>query len=48
MAPRRWCQRNAARRPPLIALKAVAHKLARAGYYLLRDGATFDIHRAFA
>lgn len=44
----RWYQRNAARKPRLVALKAVAHKLARAGYYLLRDGGAFDVHRAFA
>lgn len=44
----RWYQRNAARKPRLVALKAVAHKLARAGYHLLRDGGTFDVHRAFA
>lgn len=43
-----WYQRNAAKKPRLVALKAVAHKLARAGYYLLRDGGTFDVHRAFA
>ncbi len=47
-AIRRWYQRNAAKKPRLVALKAVAHKLARAGYYLLRDGGTFDVHRAFA
>ena len=44
----RWYQRNATRKPRLVALKAVAHKLARTGYYLLRDGGTFDVHRAFA
>lgn len=44
----RWYQRNAAKKPRLVALKAVAHKLARAGFYLLRDGGTFDVHRAFA
>ena len=47
-AIRRWYQRNAAKKPRLVALKAVAHKLARAGYHLLRDGGTFDVHRAFA
>ncbi len=35
-------------RPRLGALKAVAHKLARAGYHLLRDGGKFDVHRAFS
>ena len=47
-AIQRWYQRNAARKPRLVALKAVAHKLASTGYYLLRDGGTFDVHRAFA
>lgn len=47
-AIRRWYQRKAAKKPRLVALKAVAHKLARAGFYLLRDGGTFDTHRAFA
>lgn len=46
-AIQRWYQRNAARKPRLVALKAVAHKLARAGFYLLRDGGSFDVHRAF-
>lgn len=46
-AIQRWYQRNAARKPRLVALKAVAHKLARAGFYLLRDGGKFDVHRAF-
>jgi transposase len=36
-----------ARASVVIAIKAVAHKLARAGYYLLRDGGTFDVQRAF-
>ena len=36
-----------ARASVVIAIKAVAHKLARAGYYLLRDGGTFDVRRAF-
>lgn len=44
----RWYQRNAAKKPRLVALKAVAHKLARAGFYLLRDGGRFEVHRAFA
>lgn len=47
-AIQRWYQRNAAKKPRLVALKAVAHKLARTGYYLLRDGGTFEVQRAFA
>jgi transposase len=45
---KRWYQRHTAKKQRLVALKAVAHKLARAGFYLLRDGSTFDVHRAFA
>jgi transposase len=45
---KRWYQRHQAKKQRLIALKAVAHKLARAGYYLLRNGGTFEVHRAFA
>lgn len=47
-AIKRWYQRNAARKHRLVALKAVAHKLARAGFYLMRDGGRFEVHRAFA
>jgi hypothetical protein len=31
-----------------VALKAVSHKLARAGFHLLRDGGRFEVQRAFA
>lgn len=31
----------------VIAIKAVAHKLARAGYFMLREDKPFDVHRAF-
>ena len=44
---RRWYDRKCSKRHKVIAIKAVAHKLARAGYYLLRDGGTFDVKRAF-
>ena len=30
------------------AIKTVAHKLARACYYILRDGTDFEVSRAFA
>jgi hypothetical protein len=32
----------------VVALKAVAHKLARACYYIMRDTVPFDVTRAFA
>lgn len=45
---RRWYDRKCCKRHKVIAIKAVAHKLARAGSYLMRDGSTFDVDRAFA
>lgn len=45
---RRYYQRKAARAHPLVALKAVAHKLARACYHVLRDQVPFEVSRAFA
>jgi transposase len=44
---RSFYQRKHARTHPLVALKAVAHKLARACYHILRDQVPFDLHRAF-
>jgi len=44
---RRFHQRKSARTKPVIATKSVAHKLARACYYILRDKVDFDIDRAF-
>jgi transposase len=45
---RRFYQRKEARTHPLVALKAVAHKLVRACYHVLRDQVPFDVTRAFA
>jgi transposase len=44
---RRYYQRKASRTKRVVALKAIAHKLARACYYVLRDGVAFDVNRAF-
>jgi len=44
---RGFYQRKKARTHPLVALKAVAHKLARACYHVLRDQVPFDLSRAF-
>jgi transposase len=44
---RSWYDRKCSKRHKVIAIKAVAHKLARAGYYLMRDGGTFEEKRAF-
>ena len=35
-------------RKGVVAIKEVAHKLARACYHILRDGSAFDVNRAFA
>ncbi len=45
---KRYYQRKHAKTKNVIATKAVAHKLARACYYILRDGSEFDVNRAFA
>jgi transposase len=45
---RRWYDRKRSRRHRMIAIKAVAHKIARACYHLQRDGSRFDVQRAFA
>lgn len=45
---RRFHQRKKAKRNAAVAVKAVAHKLARACYHVLKDDAPFDEARAFA
>jgi len=44
---RRFYQRKAAKTYPVIARKALAHKLARASYFIMRDQVPFDAKRAF-
>jgi transposase len=44
---RHWYDRKCGKRHKVIALKAVAHKLARACYWLMRDDGVFDVTRAF-
>ena len=44
---RNYYQRKQARTHPLVALKAVAHKLARACYHMLGKQDPFDLQRAF-
>jgi transposase len=43
----RFYQRKQAKSHLMIARKAVAHKLARACYYIMRDLMPFDVHKAF-
>jgi transposase len=44
----RYYQRKLARTNRIVAIKAVAHKLARASYYIMRDQVAFDVNKAFA
>jgi transposase len=44
----RFYQRKKAKTHAVVAIKAVAHKLSRACYYVMRDEVPFDIARAFA
>jgi transposase len=45
---KRFYERKKAKRNGIVALKAVAHKLARACYHILREGKPFDLNRCFA
>ena len=44
----RFYQRKKAKKNTTVAIKAVAHKLARACYHVLKDQVDFDVERAFA
>jgi transposase len=44
---RRFYERKKARRLAVVAMKALAHKLARAAYYIMRDGKPFEVGRCF-
>lgn len=43
----RFFDRKAARRNPMVAARALAHKLARAAYFMLRERQAFDAARLF-
>ena len=52
---RRWCaeakrfyERKKARTNAVVATKALAHKLARACYHMLKENQPFDVKRCFA
>jgi len=47
-AAKRFYERKATQRNPILAMKALAHKLARACYYIMRDKVPFDAARLFA
>lgn len=44
---KRYYQRKAAKTNQIIAIKTVAHKLARACFYVLRDQVPFEVGKAF-
>jgi transposase len=44
---RRFYQRKQAKTLSVVALKAVAHKLARACYYVMRDQVLFEEEKCF-
>ena len=44
---RSFYQRKQARTKRIVALKAVAHKLARACYHVIKEDVAFDVVRAF-
>ena len=44
----RYYQRKRAKSNGVVAIKTVAHKLARACYYMLCEGSDFDVTPAFA
>lgn len=46
-AIKRYYQKKAARTLQVVARKAVAHKLARACYHVMKDGTPFQVGRAF-
>ena len=45
---RRFYERKAAKTNKIVAIKATAHKLARAAYHVMRERVPFDETRAFA
>ena len=47
-AIKRYYQRKRVKTNGVVAIKTVAHKLAGACYYMLREGTDFDVERAFA
>jgi transposase len=45
---KRFYERKKAKTNNVVAIKALAHKLARACYHILKEGAPFDVARCFA
>jgi transposase len=45
---KRFYERKQAQTNAVVAVKALAHKLARACYHILKEGKPFDVTRCFA
>jgi transposase len=45
---RRFYERKQAKTNGIVAIRALAHKLARAAYYMLREQKPFEVSRLFA
>jgi transposase len=45
---RRFYERKKARTNPVVAIKGLAHKLARACFHILKEGKPFEVSRCFA
>lgn len=46
-AIKRWYQKKCAKALAVVAIKAVAHKLARACHHVVKDGKPFEVSKAF-
>ncbi|MBA2654375.1 MAG: IS110 family transposase [Gammaproteobacteria bacterium] len=44
---KRYYQRKCKKTNRIVAIKTIAHKLARACYYIIRDGVDFDVNKSF-
>ena len=47
-AAKRYYDRKQRQRNRMVAMKAISHKLARACYFIMRDGVAFDANKLFA
>ncbi len=44
---KQWYQRKASKTNPIVATKALANKISKACYYIIRDESEFDSNRLF-
>jgi transposase len=44
---KKYYQKKTSKKNSIVAIKTIAHKLARACFYIIRDGVKFDINLAF-